>query len=195
MQSTQARWPPGTPLASCFPTSSSGASPRSKSSGVDKQPVVALTKQPVVAPVVALTKQPVVAPVVAFTKRTGIVDQTHNGCRPNNRSTIPAEGAAVLWQLNGRGPMAGWEDGSDGQAAKASWNITCITNGGTGARPGLDGLSATAYPSGVRGTPIEINEAIAPLIFHRKEYRTDSAGAGVCPEHSTAVEEEEEDEH
>jgi N-methylhydantoinase B len=41
-----------------------------------------------------------------------------------------------------------------------------------------DGLSATAYPSGVRGTPVEINESVAPVIFRRKEFRQDSGGAG-----------------
>ena len=51
-------------------------------------------------------------------------------------------------------------------------------NGGTGARPDKDGLSATAYPSGVRGTPVEIAESQTPLIFWRKEFRPDSGGAG-----------------
>ena len=41
-----------------------------------------------------------------------------------------------------------------------------------------DGLSATAYPSGVKGTPVEIAEQIMPVIFWRKQYREDSAGAG-----------------
>jgi len=41
-----------------------------------------------------------------------------------------------------------------------------------------DGLSATAYPSGVRGTPVEIAETQTPLIFWRKELRPDSGGAG-----------------
>jgi N-methylhydantoinase B len=50
--------------------------------------------------------------------------------------------------------------------------------GGTGARPEKDGLNATAFPSGVRNTPVEINETIAPLVFWRKEYRPDSGGAG-----------------
>ncbi len=50
--------------------------------------------------------------------------------------------------------------------------------GGTGARPGKDGLSATAFPSGVRNTPVEINETVAPIIVWRKEYRTDSGGPG-----------------
>jgi N-methylhydantoinase B len=39
-------------------------------------------------------------------------------------------------------------------------------------------LSATAYPSGVRGTPVEINEAVAPLLFLRKEYSPGSGGKG-----------------
>ena len=50
--------------------------------------------------------------------------------------------------------------------------------GGTGARPAKDGLNATAFPSGVRNTPVEINETVAPLVFWRKEYRPDSGGAG-----------------
>ena len=48
---------------------------------------------------------------------------------------------------------------------------TFTSNGGTGARPTTDGLSATAYPSGVKGTPVEIAEQIMPLIFWRKEFR------------------------
>jgi N-methylhydantoinase B len=50
--------------------------------------------------------------------------------------------------------------------------------GGAGARPGKDGLSCTAFPSGVRNTPVEINEASAPIVIWRKEYKTDSGGAG-----------------
>ena len=50
--------------------------------------------------------------------------------------------------------------------------------GGTGARPGKDGLSCTAFPSGVRSTPVEITENTAPLIMWRKEYRPGSGGPG-----------------
>jgi len=85
---------------------------------------------------------------------------------------VPAEGASALWNLTFRGET---DRGSNNASIFA---ITAVTNGGTGARPTKDGLSATAYPSGVRGTPVEINETVAPLIVHRKEYRTDSAGAG-----------------
>jgi N-methylhydantoinase B len=56
--------------------------------------------------------------------------------------------------------------------------MAVTSNGGTGARFAKDGLSATAYPSGVRGTPVEIAETQTPLIFWRKELRPDSGGAG-----------------
>jgi len=82
---------------------------------------------------------------------------------------VPAEGTSCLWNMTFKGPDP--ERGRD-------FVITIVTNGGTGARPGKDGLSATAYPSGVRGTPIEIVEATNPLLFWKKEFRADSGGAG-----------------
>ncbi|MEK9725867.1 MAG: hydantoinase B/oxoprolinase family protein, partial [Rhodospirillaceae bacterium] len=85
---------------------------------------------------------------------------------------IPAEGAACLWNLTFRGET------DRGSNDARMFCITAVTNGGTGARPTKDGLSATAYPSGVRGTPVEINESVAPLVFWRKEYRPGSGGAG-----------------
>lgn len=85
---------------------------------------------------------------------------------------VPAEGANCLWNLTFRG-----ETDRVSNDARL-FTITAVTNGGTGARPMRDGLSATAYPSGVRGTPVEINEQVAPLLFRRKEYSSDSAGAG-----------------
>ena len=51
-------------------------------------------------------------------------------------------------------------------------------SGGAGARPQADGLSATAFPSGVRNMPVEVNEIGSPLVFWRKEFRTDSGGQG-----------------
>ena len=41
-----------------------------------------------------------------------------------------------------------------------------------------DGLSATPFPSGVRNVPIEVLEAITPIVVWRKELRQDSGGAG-----------------
>jgi N-methylhydantoinase B len=42
----------------------------------------------------------------------------------------------------------------------------------------MDGLNATAFPSGVRNTPVEVTETIAPLICWQKEFRPDSGGPG-----------------
>ena len=56
--------------------------------------------------------------------------------------------------------------------------VNLFHTGGAGARPNKDGLSATAFPSGVRNTPVEVNESIAPIVVWQKEYRTDSGGAG-----------------
>jgi len=81
--------------------------------------------------------------------------------------TVPAESASALWTLTFRG--------GDPQKPFA---ISIVTNGGTGARPGIDGLSATSFPSTVKGTPVEVVEAGTPLIFHRRELRPGSGGAG-----------------
>ena len=88
---------------------------------------------------------------------------------------VPAEGAACLWNVTMRGE-------SDRAANRAGgdtlFTVTAVCNGGTGARPAKDGLSATAYPSGVRGTPVEINESVSPVVFWRKELRPGSGGHG-----------------
>ena len=89
----------------------------------------------------------------------------------------PAEGTSCLWNpvlYGGHGVAGKIDDGVDA----STFTVTLFHNGGTGARPGKDGLSATAFPSGVRNTPVEINEAISPIVIWKKEYRTDSAGAG-----------------
>jgi N-methylhydantoinase B len=85
---------------------------------------------------------------------------------------VPAEGTSCLWNLNVRGETQSGTGGNYG------FTMAITSNGGTGARATLDGLSATAYPSGVRGTPVEISESQTPLIFWRKELRPDSGGPG-----------------
>jgi N-methylhydantoinase B len=85
---------------------------------------------------------------------------------------VPAEGASCLWNITFRGKT---DRGANNNSLFA---VTAVVNGGTGARPSKDGLSATAYPSGVRGTPVEINEAVAPLLFLRKEFSHGSGGKG-----------------
>ena len=86
----------------------------------------------------------------------------------------PAEGATCLWDLPIRSAAAASMPGS-----KATAFATEFThNGGTGARPTQDGLSATAFPSGVYGTPTEIAETTAPVRYLRRELIRDSGGAG-----------------
>ena len=85
---------------------------------------------------------------------------------------VPAEGASCLWNITFRGNT---DRGANNNSLFA---VTAVVNGGTGARPNKDGLSATAYPSGVKGTPVEINEAVAPLLFLKKEYNPGSCGTG-----------------
>ncbi|MEY2619465.1 MAG: hypothetical protein RL522_2467 [Pseudomonadota bacterium] len=81
---------------------------------------------------------------------------------------VPAESAGSIWVL------AMYRDTRQG----APFNVMSVGVGGTGARPTKDGLSTTAFPSGVGGIPIEITEAQSPLVFWHKEYLPDSAGDG-----------------
>ncbi|MEO4045032.1 hydantoinase B/oxoprolinase family protein [Hoeflea sp. CAU 1731] len=91
---------------------------------------------------------------------------------------VPAEGSSCLWNLFAMGG-AGRVDAEPETLADARvFNVMSFHSGGAGARAGKDGLSATAFPSGVRNVPIEITEAGSPMIVWRKEYRTDSGGAG-----------------
>jgi N-methylhydantoinase B len=50
--------------------------------------------------------------------------------------------------------------------------------GGTGARPNKDGLSATAFPSGIRGVPAEVVENVSPIFMECRELIPDSGGPG-----------------
>ena len=87
---------------------------------------------------------------------------------------VPAEGTSCLWIPT----LLGGHGVSEGGEAGPAFVISMFHSGGTGARPAKDGLSATAFPSGVRNTPVEINETIAPIVIWTKEYREDSGGPG-----------------
>ena len=96
------------------------------------------------------------------------------GCLDQARPGIaPAEGASCIWN-----PVLRSTGVPGGNFSATPFVINPIFNGGTGARPTKDGLSTTAFPSGVRTTPTEVNEVTAPLIFHRREYRAGSGGQG-----------------
>ena len=87
---------------------------------------------------------------------------------------VPCEGASCIWN-----PV--FMNGIETETSSVKVNrfvINPIFNGGTGARPHKDGMSTTAFPSGVRTTSTEVNEATSPLIFWKKEYRPNSGGKG-----------------
>jgi N-methylhydantoinase B len=91
---------------------------------------------------------------------------------------VTAEGASSLWNppLRGGGAISGQARGN--KKVIEDFEIITFNSGGTGARPTLDGLDATAFPSGVRTMPVEATENVAPLVIWRKELKPDSAGAG-----------------
>jgi N-methylhydantoinase B len=93
---------------------------------------------------------------------------------------VPAEGASSLWnpQIFGGGSLVDEvEEGTDANAL-ADFSTVIFHCGGAGARPTKDGLSATAFPSGVRTIPVEATESVAPVVFYRREFRESSGGAG-----------------
>ncbi len=93
-------------------------------------------------------------------------------------NAVPAEGTSCLWNLFAFGGSSQIDADSTEMIRARVFNIMSFHSGGTGARPGKDGLSATAFPSGVRNVPVEVTEAMSPLLVKRKEYRTDSGGPG-----------------
>lgn len=88
---------------------------------------------------------------------------------------MPAEGAGSLcnFQLSIR-PRS---DGNAPPDAKRA-EVLMFNCGGSGARPTLDGMNSTAFPSGVMTMPIEATEHTGPVVIWRKELRPDSGGAG-----------------
>src|ERR687895_2453931 len=81
---------------------------------------------------------------------------------------VLAQGADSLWNTQITGQK------TDGEP----FTYVFFSGGGMGARPESDGLSATAFPSGIRGVPAEVIESISPVVMHRREFRPDSEGAG-----------------
>jgi N-methylhydantoinase B len=81
---------------------------------------------------------------------------------------VLAQGADSLWNTQITGHR---EDGEP-------FTYVFFSGGGMGARPDRDGLSATAFPSGIRGVPAEVIESISPVVMHRRELRPGSEGPG-----------------
>jgi N-methylhydantoinase B len=81
---------------------------------------------------------------------------------------VIAESSSCLWTLDVRGR----------DRAGHTFKEFVATAGGMGARPTKDGLSATQFPSTIRGVPAEIVESTSPLVIHRRALAPDSGGAG-----------------
>ena len=91
---------------------------------------------------------------------------------------VAAEGASCLWNPPMRGGASVSGQARGNRPVVADFEIITFNSGGTGARRRLDGLDATAFPSGVRTMPVEATENVSPLVFWRKELREGSGGAG-----------------
>jgi N-methylhydantoinase B len=93
---------------------------------------------------------------------------------------VPAEGASSLWnpQIFGGGSLVEEVEESTEANSLPEFSTVIFHCGGAGARPTKDGLSVTAFPSGVRTIPIEATESVAPVLFHCREFREGSGGAG-----------------
>ena len=74
-----------------------------------------------------------------------------------------APSADALWMTIWRGP---------------GFMLNVFQTGGMGARAAKDGLSTTGFPSGLRSTPTEVIETMAPLVQRERVLRVDSGGAG-----------------
>lgn len=81
---------------------------------------------------------------------------------------VIANGSAGLWNT--------MMDGMDEDGREFAYIF--FSAGGMGAAHDRDGLSATAFPSGITGVPVEAIETAAPLLMHRRELRPDSGGPG-----------------
>ncbi|MDE2638538.1 MAG: hydantoinase B/oxoprolinase family protein [Chloroflexota bacterium] len=81
---------------------------------------------------------------------------------------VIANGSAGLWNTM----MDGMDENGD------EFAYIFFSAGGMGAAQDRDGLSATAFPSGIMGVPVEAIETAAPLLMRRRELRPDSGGAG-----------------
>ena len=82
---------------------------------------------------------------------------------------VMAESSAGLWNTNISG-----ED----PRRRGPFTYVWFSAGGMGARPSKDGLSATAFPSGIGGVPVEVIENLSPVLMERRELRPDSGGPG-----------------
>jgi N-methylhydantoinase B len=81
---------------------------------------------------------------------------------------VIAQGSSCIWTVDMRGRTE----------AGDTFAYSFFTIGGTGARGAKDGMSVTQFPSTIRGVPVEVVEAVSPLVIHRKRIAPDTGGPG-----------------
>ena len=101
-----------------------------------------------------------------------VTDLCLGALAPVLSGVIPAEGAGALWNFQASARTA------DPSQPRPPIEMLMFNSGGAGARPTLDGLTATAFPSGVMTMSAEATEQIGPVVVWRKEIRPDSGGDG-----------------
>ena len=101
-----------------------------------------------------------------------VTDLCLGAIAPALPGVVPAEGAGALWNFQASAR------GADPAEMLPPVELLMFNSGGTGARPTLDGLTATAFPSGVMTMSAEATEQIGPIVIWRKEIREGSGGAG-----------------
>jgi N-methylhydantoinase B len=89
--------------------------------------------------------------------------------RPAVSDRLPAASADALWMTVWRGTSP---------AESRSFTLTAFGAGGSGGRPGKDGLTTTGFPTGVRAAPTEVIETLTSLVQRCRRIRCDSGGAG-----------------
>ena len=75
--------------------------------------------------------------------------------------------SSVLWITTVQSALAG-----------EPFTLTFFASGGMGARAEKDGISATCFPGNIAMTPVEMIEAVSPIVVREKALRPDSGGPG-----------------
>ena len=89
---------------------------------------------------------------------------------------VQAESAGAIWILS-LSSAHGQVSANETRDA-TPFGVISIGLGGIGGRPGQDGLSTMAFPSGVGSIPVEITEGQCPLWFRQKQFLKGSGGQG-----------------
>lgn len=107
------------------------------------------------------------APVKARAKTTNNLNQVLFAAMCDVFGTRTQASNGGIWPL----VLKGRHDGRDVL-------VDMLPYGGRGAMPASDGMVPVAFPTNSTITPCEVVESRAPVLFRRKEFRTDSFGRG-----------------